>query len=124
MKAYWGVDVQIHIFLTLELAGGELSASHPGRFTPWERAPGTHWIERWMEPTLMPTLTAGPAYRAHTQRTGAGVNRAARCHHEQARALLHRMNTASISTHLMHIQHEYCDAILLRIIKTHKFSNW
>jgi hypothetical protein len=29
MKAYGGVDVQIHIFLTLALTGGEWSASHP-----------------------------------------------------------------------------------------------
>jgi len=26
------------------LEGGEWSASRPGRFTPMERAPGTHWI--------------------------------------------------------------------------------
>jgi len=25
-------------------------ASHPGRFTPRKRAPGTHWIERWVGP--------------------------------------------------------------------------
>jgi hypothetical protein len=30
--------------LTSALDGGEWSASHPGRFTPRERAPGTHWI--------------------------------------------------------------------------------
>jgi hypothetical protein len=39
LKAYVGVDVQIHIFSTSALAGGEWSASRPGRFTP-----GTHWI--------------------------------------------------------------------------------
>jgi hypothetical protein len=44
MKAYVGVDVQIHIFLTSALAGGEWSASRPGRFTPGERVPGIHWI--------------------------------------------------------------------------------
>jgi hypothetical protein len=32
------------IFLTSALAGGEWLASRPGRFTPGERAPGTHWI--------------------------------------------------------------------------------
>jgi hypothetical protein len=50
MKAYWGVDVEIHIFLTSALVGGEWSASRPGRFTPGERAPGTHWIGGWMTP--------------------------------------------------------------------------
>jgi hypothetical protein len=50
MKAYGGVDVQIHIFLTSALAGGEWSASYPGHFTPGERAPGTHWIGCWVDP--------------------------------------------------------------------------
>jgi hypothetical protein len=39
MKAYGGVNVWIHIFLTLVLVGGEWSASRPSRFTPGERAP-------------------------------------------------------------------------------------
>jgi hypothetical protein len=50
MKAYGGVDVQIHIFLTLTLVGGEWSASRPGCFTPGERDPGTHWIGGWVDP--------------------------------------------------------------------------
>jgi hypothetical protein len=50
MKAYGGVDVQIHIFLTSALAGGEWSASRPGRFTTGERATGTHWIGSWVGP--------------------------------------------------------------------------
>jgi hypothetical protein len=45
MKAYGGVDVEIHSFLTWALAGGEC----PGRFTPEERAPGTHWIGGWVD---------------------------------------------------------------------------
>jgi hypothetical protein len=32
--------------LTLALDGGEWSASRPGRFTPRERDPGTHLIDR------------------------------------------------------------------------------
>jgi hypothetical protein len=40
-------DVEIHIFLTSALVGGEWSTSRPGRFTPGERAPGTHWIGGW-----------------------------------------------------------------------------
>jgi hypothetical protein len=44
MKSYGGVDVEIHVFLISAPVGGEWSASHPGRFTPGERAPGTNWI--------------------------------------------------------------------------------
>jgi hypothetical protein len=49
MKAYVGVDVQSHIFLTSALVGGEWSKSRPGRFTPGERAPRTHWIGGWVD---------------------------------------------------------------------------
>jgi hypothetical protein len=49
MKAYRGVDVYIHIFLTSALAGVEWSASLPGRFTPGGRAPGIHWIAGWVD---------------------------------------------------------------------------
>jgi hypothetical protein len=42
-----GVDVLIHIFLTSALVGGEWSTSRSGRFTPGERAPGTHSIGGW-----------------------------------------------------------------------------
>jgi hypothetical protein len=50
MKVYGGVVVQIDVFLTPALVGGEWSASHPGRFTPEERAPGTHWKGGWVDP--------------------------------------------------------------------------
>jgi hypothetical protein len=50
MKAYGGVNIQIHIFLTSALAGGEWSVSLPCHFTPGERAPGTHWIGGWVNP--------------------------------------------------------------------------
>jgi hypothetical protein len=36
--------------LTSALDGGEWSASRTGRFTPRERAPGTHWIGGWVGP--------------------------------------------------------------------------
>jgi hypothetical protein len=52
MKAYVGVDVWIHIFLTSALVGGEWSASRPCRFTPGERAPDTHWIGGWVDPSV------------------------------------------------------------------------
>jgi hypothetical protein len=54
MKAYGGVDVKNHIFLTSALAEGEWSASRPGRFTPVERDPGTHWIGGWVDPRAAP----------------------------------------------------------------------
>jgi hypothetical protein len=50
MKAYGGVDVYIHIFLTSALAGGEWLASCADRFTPGERAPGTLWIRGRVDP--------------------------------------------------------------------------
>jgi hypothetical protein len=37
-------------FLTLALDGDERSASHPDRFTPRERASGTHWTGGWVGP--------------------------------------------------------------------------
>jgi hypothetical protein len=45
IKAYWGSGgIAQHTFLTSTLDGGEWSASRLGRFTPREKAPGTHWI--------------------------------------------------------------------------------
>jgi hypothetical protein len=37
-------------FLASALVGGEWLASRPFRFTPRERAPGTHWIGGWVGP--------------------------------------------------------------------------
>jgi hypothetical protein len=48
MKTYGGVDVEIHVFFTSALFGGEWSASQPGRFTSGERAPVIHWIGGWV----------------------------------------------------------------------------
>jgi hypothetical protein len=42
--------MQTHVFLTSALVGGEWSASRRGRFTPGERAAGTHWIGGWVGP--------------------------------------------------------------------------
>jgi hypothetical protein len=50
MKAYWGVEDSSTYYLTSALDGGDWSASRPGRFTPRERAPGTHWIGGWVSP--------------------------------------------------------------------------
>jgi hypothetical protein len=45
MKSYWGwgVEVYIHIFLTLAGSGDEQSASHCGCFIVIGRAPGEIW---------------------------------------------------------------------------------
>jgi hypothetical protein len=40
MKAYGGVDVQIHIFLTSALVGGEWSVSRSCRVTPGDKRLG------------------------------------------------------------------------------------
>jgi hypothetical protein len=50
VKAYGGVDLRMHIVLISALFGGEWSASHPFRFAPGERAPGTHWRGGWVDP--------------------------------------------------------------------------
>jgi hypothetical protein len=42
------IYIYINIFLTSALIGGEWSASRPNRFTPVERAHGTHWIGGWV----------------------------------------------------------------------------
>jgi len=44
MKAYWGSGGITTHSLTSALDGAEWSASRPGRLTPREKAPGTHWI--------------------------------------------------------------------------------
>jgi hypothetical protein len=50
MKAYEGVDVYSHIFLTSALVQDEWSATWPGCFTTWERALGTHCIGILVDP--------------------------------------------------------------------------
>jgi len=41
----------LHASLASELDGRESSASRPGRFTLWVRAPASHWIGDWVGPT-------------------------------------------------------------------------
>jgi hypothetical protein len=50
MEAYWGVEVQLHEFLTPAPDAGEWSASRPGRSAPRDRGPGTHWTGGWVGP--------------------------------------------------------------------------
>jgi hypothetical protein len=49
MKAYGGMDVQIHIVFISALVGGEWSASRHDRYIPGETAPNTHWIRGWVD---------------------------------------------------------------------------
>jgi hypothetical protein len=49
MKTYWGLEVQLHAFLTSALKGDEWSASRPGRLTTGVRAPGNHWTGGWVD---------------------------------------------------------------------------
>jgi len=50
LKAYCGVEVQLHAFLTSAQDRGEWSAIRPDRFTSGERAPGACWIGGWVGP--------------------------------------------------------------------------
>jgi len=43
MKAFCGMEIQLHTFLIMVLDGHELSASHPGCFTPWKEPPAA-WV--------------------------------------------------------------------------------
>jgi hypothetical protein len=40
MKVYWGVEVELHLFLASALDGGEWSASSPGPWYPLGRRLG------------------------------------------------------------------------------------
>jgi hypothetical protein len=50
MKAYWGSESIAQCILASAVDGGKWSVSRPGRFTPKERDPGTHWIGGWVDP--------------------------------------------------------------------------
>jgi hypothetical protein len=62
MKAYWGVHIEIHVFLTSSIDRGEWSASRPGCLTPGERVPGTHRVGGWIG-TKTNKLTVLSVYR-------------------------------------------------------------
>jgi hypothetical protein len=51
MRMYWGSGSITPHVLNLCTRWGESSTLRPGRFTPWERTPGTHWMEGWAGPT-------------------------------------------------------------------------
>jgi hypothetical protein len=43
-----GSEAIVKLFLISAPDGGDWPASRPARFTPWERALGTHWLGGWM----------------------------------------------------------------------------
>jgi hypothetical protein len=66
MKVYEGVKIYLHALSTLALDGGEWSALRPGRFTPRERAPGTHWTEGWVGPKVgLKAVTVHILHKVH-----------------------------------------------------------
>jgi hypothetical protein len=52
--------------MTWSLVGGEWSASRPGRFIPWERAPVTHWILGWVCPSAVSMSWRGKKYFSYS----------------------------------------------------------
>jgi hypothetical protein len=50
MKMFWGEWRYSSTYSLTSSLDGEWSASRPGHFIPWERAPGTHWLRRWVGP--------------------------------------------------------------------------
>jgi hypothetical protein len=50
VKGVFGVEIQLHTFLTSALDRGERSVSGTCRVTPRESAPGVHWIGGWVGP--------------------------------------------------------------------------
>jgi hypothetical protein len=71
MKAYWECRYNSTHSLISALDGGEWSASRPGRFTPRERAPGTHWIGGWVGPRAV--LDAVVKRKIHTSRRESNI---------------------------------------------------
>jgi hypothetical protein len=70
MKAYWkSGGISPHILLTSVLDGGEWSALCRGRFTPRERAHGTHWIGGWVGPRAV--LEGMVRRKIHSPRQGS-----------------------------------------------------
>jgi hypothetical protein len=49
MKAYGGVDVEVHVFFILAQVGSEWSASRLCRFISEKWVPGTQRLEDWVD---------------------------------------------------------------------------
>jgi hypothetical protein len=63
-EGVWGMDLQIHVFLTAALTEDEWSASGPGRFTPGESASGLDKVEKRIFLTVT-DLQLRPLYQLH-----------------------------------------------------------
>jgi len=61
----WGVEVQLHVFLTLALDGGKWSASHPGQFTSGKRAPSKHFVGGWVSRRTNPDVVVVERRKSH-----------------------------------------------------------
>jgi hypothetical protein len=67
MKTYGGVELQLIVFLTCSLCGGERSDSRPDRFAPEEIATNTNWTEGWMNPRACLDAVVGRKMSAAVQ---------------------------------------------------------
>jgi hypothetical protein len=58
IKAYWRVEIWLHMFLNSVLHGDEWSTSRTGRFTFRERAPGTRWTRGYVDSKAKKKISA------------------------------------------------------------------
>jgi hypothetical protein len=59
--------------LTSALDGGEWSASRPGRFTPRQRDPGTHWMGEWVGPRAVLDAMVKKKIPSHSRESNPGT---------------------------------------------------
>jgi hypothetical protein len=57
MNLCGGMEVILHVFLTLELDKCEWPASRPGHYIPMERVHGIQWIGGWVDYTASKSET-------------------------------------------------------------------
>jgi len=74
MKTYWGGGIAPRI-LNLGARWRWVVSFTPGRFTPGERAPGTHWIGRWVGPESVWTLWQREKFSSPAQNRTAVAQR-------------------------------------------------
>jgi hypothetical protein len=100
--------------LTSALHGGEWSASRPGRFTPTEIAPGTHWIGGWVGPRAVLDAVVKrniPSPRRESKPRTPIVKPVAQCYTDR-----------TIMAPFLHLNIHSCDNYI-KIRHWHSFSN-